>query len=275
MARRDGVADGVDAGHHTMSPHEETNTSFSSRPGKPLVFGVALIVSAVWMLVWKSSLDGVFHFDDYGNIVNNQRIRSLWPVTPFLTNNRPIGLYSFALNWHFSQDDPFPYHVVNLAVHVVNGLLLFAGIQLAALLHQKHWKGISDPRLGYANLTLGALVSTVWVIHPLTTQAVTNVVQRYESLTSLGYLGVWVGMLLYLFDRRILGCLAILLFSWIGLMSKEVFATAPLVVLLFDRLVSRESWLRIVKVRWFPYASMVSPFVWFVPMVSRFLSPVQ
>ncbi|MEM9365525.1 MAG: tetratricopeptide repeat protein [Planctomycetota bacterium] len=241
----------------------------------PAAVGTALILAAVWLLVWQGSLDGVFHFDDYGNVVDNERIRSLWPLDPFLKNNRPIGLYSFALNWHFGQDEPFPYHVVNLAIHVANGLLLFIGYPLAAFLYRQHWMGITNPRLHGADLCVGSLIATAWVIHPLTTQAVTNIVQRYESLATLGYLGVWVGVLLYLLDRRVLGCLAVVSFAWIGLLSKEVFATAPLSVLLFDRLITRERWWLVVKKRWGLYGLMLTPFLWFVPMVSRFLNPTR
>ena len=257
------------------TPSIERDASIESTPGIPLILGVALFASAVWLVVWKGSLDGVFHFDDYGNIVDNERIRSLWPLTTFFSNNRPVGLYSFALNWHFSQNDEFAYHVVNLAIHVVNGLLLFSAVLLATLLFRKHWQAVSSPSLRNSDLVLGAFISTAWVIHPLTTQAVTNIVQRYESLASLGYLGVWVGMLLYLQGWRALGCIAIGLSAWIGLLSKEIFATAPLSVLLFDRLLTRDKWLDVFKLRWLAYLVMGLPFLWFIPMVSRFFDPVK
>ncbi|MCP4777858.1 MAG: hypothetical protein GY880_26870, partial [Planctomycetaceae bacterium] len=165
--------------------------------GLPMILGVVLILCAGWMMVWRGSLDGVFYFDDYGNIVNNERIRSLWPLDEFLSNNRPIGLYSFAVNYHFSGIEPFYYHVVNLAIHLINGLLLLAGCLLSWRLYRRHWCDQPRPQINYGTLALASLIATLWVVHPLTTQAVTNVVQRYESLASMGYLGVWVGMLIY------------------------------------------------------------------------------
>ncbi|WP_197451779.1 tetratricopeptide repeat protein [Rosistilla oblonga] len=225
------------------------------------------------MFVWRSSLDGVFHFDDFGNIVDNERILQLWPLDDFLTNNRPIGLYSFAINYHFSGTDPFAYHVTNLTIHIASGLFLMTGCLLAWRLYRKHWANDTQPQWTYSAILTAALISTVWAIHPLTTQAVTNVVQRYESLASMGYLGVWVGMLLYLDGRRWLGMVIVLPSAWIGLMSKEVFATAPLAVLLLDRLLTRQTWFSIARLRWLPYALMLSPYVWFVPSVSRFFDP--
>ena len=307
----------------TAAPKSEQKISPPNGSAPALVVGVALILCAMWMLVWRGSLDGVFHFDDYGNIVDNHRIRRLWPLDDFLSNNRPIGLYSFAINYHFSGAEPFSYHVVNLAIHVVNGLLLFTGCYLTARLWrtkprrsdhrpetspspsaQRRWStgfcttqqqpdqdhsepdnavvqkpdstGVSPvAEFVHGPLLIASLISTTWVVHPLTTQAVTNVVQRYESLASLGYLGAWVGLLVCLCGARWLGCAMILPAAWIGLMSKEVFATAPLVILMFDRLVTQQPWLTVLRLRWLPYLLMLTPFLWFVPSVVRFFDPVR
>ncbi|CAK8991881.1 Protein O-mannosyl-transferase TMTC2 (Transmembrane and TPR repeat-containing protein CG4341), partial [Durusdinium trenchii] len=53
----------------------------------------------------------------------------------------------------------------------------------------------------------------------------------------------------------------------------EVFATAPLVILLFDRCVTGQSWRAIFKTRWLAYFLVMSPFVWFVPSVLRWFDP--
>ncbi|MCP4889792.1 MAG: tetratricopeptide repeat protein, partial [Planctomycetaceae bacterium] len=203
-------------------------------------------------------------------IVDNHRVRSLWPLDEFLTNNRPVGLYSFAVNYHFSGVDPFYYHVVNMAIHLINGLLVLVGYLLSWRLYRRHWCDQPNPEINYGILATASLIATLWVVHPLTTQAVTNVVQRYESLASMGYLGVWVGMLIYLCGRRIIGCVVIFLMAWIGLMSKEVFVTAPLAVLLFDRLITKHPWSLIFKTRLVPIALMLSPNIWFIPSVARF-----
>src|SRR6056297_3498887 len=103
-----------------MNPQPDTIENESSRPGAASIIGIALILAAGWMFVWRGSLDGLFHFDDQSNIVDNERIRQLWPLDPFLGNNRPLGLYSFAINYHFAGTEPFAYHVVNLLIHVTN-----------------------------------------------------------------------------------------------------------------------------------------------------------
>ena len=267
---------------NTMTP-PTANLHKSNRIGPASVIGIALMLCAAWMLVWRGSLDGVFHFDDYSSIVDNEGIRKLWPLDDFLRSSRPIGLYSFAVNYHFSGETPYAYHVTNLVIHLVNGLLLFAGCYLTGRMSNGRVfraDGADSEATaadnGQARLILvSGLIASLWVVHPLTTQAVTNIVQRYESLSSLGYLGAWVGLLIYLRGFRWLGCSLILPAAWIGLMSKEVFATAPLVILLFDRLISQQTWFSIAKLRWLPYMLMVSPYVWFIPTVAFFFDPVR
>ena len=241
------------------------------------VIGIALMLCAFWMFVWRGSLDGTFHLDDFSNIVDNSRIRQLWPLDDYFRNNRPVGLYSFALNYHFSKLEPFAYLVTNLGIHLINGLLLFTGCWLSGRwwCQAKPLASESDTRNQYRTLLLASLISTLWVIHPITTQAVTYIVQRYESLASLGYLAAWVGLLVYLAQHRWLGCTIVLIGAWIGLLSKEVFATAPLVIVLYDRLLTRQTWVTIARFRWLPYSLMFTPYVWFIPSVARFFDPVK
>ena len=112
---------------------------------------------------------------------------------------------------------------------------------------QRPWSMDQDP-----GTTLVAFsVALIWTLHPLQTEAVTYLVQRAESLMGLFYL-----LTLYCFIRGaetegrgrgrwfVLGVIACVL----GMASKEVMATAPVIVLLYDRtFVSgsfREAWRR-------------------------------
>jgi protein O-mannosyl-transferase len=228
--------------------------------------GVLLAISAVLLFAWRGSLQGGFQFDDHGNIVQNRAIRSLWPLDPFLTNNRPLGLFSFALNYRFGALDPRGYHLVNLAIHVSNALLLTVGVLLARC----HWSPRRWPIGG--DLSFAAGCGLLWGVHPITTQAVTYLVQRYESLSTLGYLGAWVFMILVARGCR-WACVFVGVFAWVGLLSKEIMATAPLVILLFDRLFLASSWSEILRRRWLAYFLLVSPVLWFLPSVSRWFDP--
>ena len=76
------------------------------------------------------SLTGDFLFDDLSEIVGNPAIRELWPPWRSMFQggelpHRPLPYYSFAINYAAGGADPFGYRVVNLAIHLVNGWLLW------------------------------------------------------------------------------------------------------------------------------------------------------
>src|SRR2546423_137761 len=82
-------------------------------------------------------------------------------------------------------------------------------------------------------------VALLWVAHPLQTESVTYIVQRAESLMGLFYL-----LTLYAFVRGATAAERATRLRWfgaalgaclLGMGTKEVMATAPLLVLLYDR----------------------------------------
>ncbi len=38
---------------------------------------------------------------------------------------RPVPCLTFALNWYVGQDDPFGFHVVNIALHILTAFVLY------------------------------------------------------------------------------------------------------------------------------------------------------
>ncbi|QDU16206.1 Tetratricopeptide repeat protein [Gimesia maris] len=255
-----------------MSAPAPASTVSHSQPGRVIAWGTGLLLSGLLLLIWRNALLGDFHFDDYTNIVENQSVRSLWPLDSFLASGRPFGLYTFALNYHFGQLDPHGYRVTNLLIHLANVLLLYTGILWSCDLMRKSSVLTDTDHSRQRWIFLSATIALLWGIHPLTTQAVTNIAQRYEALATLGYLGAWVGLLTVVRGSR-WGLLLILLSAWTGQLSKEIFATAPLVIVLFDRALIASSWREIVTKRWLSYLLMITPFVWFIPSVLRWFDP--
>ena len=191
------------------------------------------------------------------------------PVT-----GRPLVNLTLALNYAVSGTQVWSYHALNLVIHVLAGLTLF-GIarrtlrlcsgqvpnqgQTAGDVGRGHPTPSQSPgraASGDAALqsdatSLALAMALLWTVHPLQTEAVTYVVQRAESLMGLLYL-----LTLYCFIRgtesdanradsrnaRIPGhqggaswyALAFLA-CLLGMATKEVMVSAPLIVLLYDR----------------------------------------
>ena len=241
--------------------------------------GSLLLLCGLVLLTWSASMGGSFQFDDYGEIVDNPRIRNLWPLDDFVTNNRPIGLYTFALNFAAGGLDPAGYHAVNLIIH------LFASIVLLFLVRSV----LSLPRFapqGWAPTTAlwtAWSCAAVWAVHPLTTQAVTYIVQRFESLAALCGLVVLLCQVLVSNGNR-WWIVPAGLAAWAGVLSKEPMAMIPFVALAFDHSLLKssssdslnettDSAKRTHRWRWPFYLAISSSWLWFAPSVSRWIIP--
>lgn len=179
-----------------------------------------LILVLVGIGVYANSLKGPFVFDDNPAILANGDIRQLTPLwrstetsdAPPI-NGRPLVRLSLALNYAWGGLQVEGYHAVNIALHI-GCTLVFYALMLRAL---GGWRAA----LG------GALL---WLVHPLNSQVVNYTTQRSESLMALCYLGM-----LYCVTRRGAGWSALaVVCCGLGMASKEVMVTAPVVALVYD-----------------------------------------
>ncbi|MBC7369043.1 MAG: tetratricopeptide repeat protein [Undibacterium sp.] len=196
---------------------------------------VGLIVFAA-LVAYHNSFDAPFVFDDLPAIVENLSIQSfrtaLHPPTDKGTSaiGRPIYNLSLALNHSHGGLDVRGYHAANLLIHTLAGLTLF-GLVRRILLRP----GIA-PRFRLSALPLAFTTALLWAVHPLLTESVTLTVQRTESLVGLFYL-----LALYAFIRgaecaRPVGWFTLsVVVCLLGVGTKEVIVTAPVMILLCDR----------------------------------------
>lgn len=220
-------------------------------PLKPLF--ALLVIGVAALLAYANSLHGPFVFDDESSITTNPTIRKLWPLTeplsPPLTNvtaqGRPILNLSLAVNYALGGVAVEGYHAVNVLIHVLAGMVLFGVVRRTLAVEA-------------GTTWLACAVAVLWVVHPLQTESVTYVIQRAESLMGLFYL-----LTVYCFVRgteaggggaRWLG-LAVGACAF-GMATKEVMATAPLMVLFYDRTFVAASFADALRRRWAFYAAL-------------------
>ena len=221
---------------------------------------VPLLLVIAGLLAWQNSFTAPFVFDDADVISENWTIRHLWPLWLPLSpphgggstvEGRPVVNFSFALNYAVSGVSPRGCHALNLAIHILAGLTLF-GIARRTLL-----RPALSGRFGAGSTSLALAIAGLWTLHPLQTEAVTYVAQRAESLMGLFYL-----LTVYWFIRGVdspkpgrwytLSVIACLL----GMGTKEVMVSAPLMVLLYDRTFVAGSFREAGKRRWRLYAGL-------------------
>lgn len=222
---------------------------------------LAIAFAAATLIAYAPAIAAPFVFDDVQSIEKNVSIRQLWPASiplqppkgDLAVSGRPVVNYALALNYAINawlgvdqRSDPqgpyktVGYHFVNILLHLACGLVLFG------LIRRTMQRGPFSERWVLAAGRIAALVTGVWLLHPIQTEAVNYVVQRTELLVSLCYLGT-----LYASSRawdaptkrdawrwRVAAVLACV----IGMGSKEVMITAPLAVVLYDRAFRLRSW---------------------------------
>ena len=227
----------------TIAPEKQSlnpETKFREKSYANLL-GLALIV-ALGTLLYSNSFNCPFHFDDSFNIVDNISIRNLSDVNAWwnYNNSRPIAFFSFALNYHFNQLNPWGWHLVNLAIHLVNALLVW---WLALLIFSS--PVLKDHPISQHKKMLALLTALLFVSHPLATQSITYIVQRMASLVALFYL---LSIALYAKARllensnvpKYLLFAGALISAGLALLTKENAYTLPLAIVLFEACFSKK-----------------------------------
>ncbi|MFQ6609588.1 MAG: sulfatase-like hydrolase/transferase [Fidelibacterota bacterium] len=184
--------------------------------------------------IYSNTFDNEFIFDDRNMILENPIIRNL--NIPFIFNHgdgRFFGYLTFALNFYFHQFNVAGYHVINLAIHLVNGILVFWLVS-----HLSRVPIFENSILFKRRRLIGILTSLVFITHPVQTQAVSYVVQRFTSLSTLFYV---LSFCLYLSARlnsnrtalfsvkRIKFALSFLVFL-MGILTKESVFSLPVMI---------------------------------------------
>jgi len=226
---------------------------------RALLAGAVIVLAGLW--AYANSFSGPFVFDDFPSVLHNPTIRHLWPIWDALqpprngaaVEGRPIANLTLAINYAAGGLKPWGYHAVNLGIHLLAGLALF-GLVRQTLKGRGQVAKVDLRRGGQLlqpdPLAFAFAVALLWTLHPLQTESVTFISNRAECLMGLFYLltlyclskggrpsptpSLWLGL-------SVASCL-------LGMATKEVMVSAPLVVLLYDRTFLagsfREAWCR-------------------------------
>lgn len=201
------------------------------------VFHLSTIV-VLGVLIYSNTLTAAFQFDDKLNIVDNLFIRdigNLWPPS----GSRWFGLLTFSLNYMVGGLNPVGYHLINICIHILTALSVYLLVQLTFRTpyfygHKKHptscrWFAFS--------------CAILFVAHPIQTQAVTYIVQRYASLATLLLM---VSFNLYVSARLIVNdtvsCRWKAAFLYVAsafaalasIKTKEIAFTLPVIIVLYE-----------------------------------------
>lgn len=182
-----------------------------------------------------------FVFDDFEYVVGNQIIQDMSVLLQNFSDPRQFGYFSFALNYWADGENPLGYHLVNVVIHIFNGALVFYLVQTLL-----GFCGITGENEDAAKMLFWfpASAGLLFIVHPLQTQAVSYVTQRFTSLAAFFYL---FSLVFYFEARRRMSegsadgrsklYYVLALLSTVAAMKvKEIAFTLPFVIAIADLL---------------------------------------
>ncbi|MCP4594008.1 MAG: tetratricopeptide repeat protein [bacterium] len=219
-----------------LVPHDDAELPIAARP-PATALAALLIVVAAGVVAYSNTFSAPFFFDDLTSIVQNPSIRRFHPLSQVLAAptqtsvaGRPVVNLSLAVNYAIGGFDVRGYHVFNLTVHLMCSLVLFGVVRRT--LQQATFGGRFDDEASW----LSVAVTALWSLHPLLTESVTYVTQRTELLMALFYLLTLYSVIRgWCSQRRWAWYVCAVVCCALGMASKEVMVSAPLIVLLYDR----------------------------------------
>lgn len=220
-------------------------------------------------LIYSMGLHGGWLFDDYPNIVDNQGVQPAEVSISALVRSalsspasefkRPLASLSFAANYLASGLEPYSWKLINLLIHLANGLLVF--LLARALLQADCRQSGASNATAITRLSgdcVAALIASGWMLLPINLTAVLYVVQRMESMANFFVL---LGLIGYIAGRRrmlatassdadevgrhqgwgglVLCVFSIILSTTLGLLAKETAVMLPLYAALIEWAVFR------------------------------------
>ncbi len=173
--------------------------------GLPAALPSLLLIVIISGTIYGNTFDNAFIFDDSLHLREGTFIRNFFRNFEwgYLLISRNIVNMSFAMNHAVGGLHVFGYHLVNLVIHILNGIVAF----FLSFLMLKRLAGFCPDPAGRGddgrNRLVALFAALIFIAHPVQTQAVTYIIQRYTSMAALFYLAA---VLFYLKARSFGRC---------------------------------------------------------------------
>ena len=204
-----------------------TTSAAASRPSRravSLAVCVAL-VAAVAAVYWPAADFDFVSLDDPSYVFANPMVQGglspaavRWAFSTFHASHwHPLTWLSLMTDCQLFGVGPRGHHVVNIALHAVNAVLLFVVLQVMT-----------------GALSASAMVAALFALHPLRVESVAWVTERKDVLSGLFWMTTLLAYVWYVRRGGVLRYLLIAVSFSLGLMAKPMLVSLPLVLLLLD-----------------------------------------
>lgn len=185
---------------------------------KRLTLYVVLTLSAATLLCYANTLTNGFVFDDHDLVLGNKLLRSISNLPRIAFNSyRPARDISYVIDFAVWGERPLGFHLTNVLLHTANTILVFF-LMLR----------VSD------RILCAGIAAAIFALHPIQTDAVSYISGRRDLLFTVFYLASFMNYLKYRQSKAIRYFLLFLGCWGISLLSKEMAASLPSLIYLWN-----------------------------------------
>ncbi len=188
-----------------------------------------LIVFLAFVIYLQALTFDFVHFDDHKIIVQqHEQIESLSKIPEAFTDAfgnlyRPVLKISWIFDSQISGKSPGMYHFTNVILHIIASVLVFM-----TLLKFKFRR------------TPAVLLSFVFTVHPVLTEAVAWIPGRNDSLLAIFTLLSFISIINYFDTKKIQYIILHLSLFALAIFTKETAALLPLMIVLYAALIKKD-----------------------------------
>lgn len=166
---------------------------------------------------------------------------------------RPLIALSFIWDALLWGNNPLGYHLTNLLVHSASSALVFFTLR----------------RLLGADLTAATLSAVLFAVHPVHVEAVSWISGRNELISTFFYLSSFLTFVIYRAVKRTRHYVFSLILFILGLFSKEMVMSLPLMLVAYDVVCPRMAIGGRQLKRWLPHIGYVTILVLYLCLRKR------
>jgi protein O-mannosyl-transferase len=192
---------------------------------RPIILLSVVLIAITCAVYWQVGDHGFLNLDDNDYVTENPHVATgltgsnlRWAVTSVAAANwHPLTWVSHMVDAQLYGREPRGHHLTSVALHAASALLLFLLLVRAT---------------GF--LWRSLFVAALFALHPLHVESVAWVAERKDVLSALFWYLTLLFYLEYATRRKTWLYLSALLCFVLGLMSKPMLVTLPIVMLLLD-----------------------------------------
>ena len=170
----------------TISPSKSfiKHQAATEKNKKKVKLFFSLLIGALAIAIYANSINNSYTLDDFSVIKENNIVKNGAKSIPLIFNSsyrygylnvndglyRPFTLMMYAIEWQIFPDKPAIYHLVNILLYALTGVVMFRLLCKA---------------LKQYNIILPLVATLLFIAHPIHTEVVANIKSRDEIMCFL------------------------------------------------------------------------------------------